>query len=321
MARRSTPPLLLSLGLASFAITGLPDCAESSTSASVTLQAAKTDTPSPKPEAKRDSAPILTTPSAPDSSAVIRRIRHIVDASSCVKYPWLDYNLADRDLAPPAYINGLAVVFAKSLCQLRARDSATVFISRPNTNQAASDSLAQYRATFDRLGIDTEKSETETLKAVYTLAFSHGMMESSGKYCEGFDANAAPTRAEAAEAGLFQTSYDVFGQVANEAEVRKIYNRYKSGQSACYLDTFKPGISCSPQAIIGEGEGAEFQTWLKTCPALATEIEMITLRQVPWHYAPIIHNRAEVVPGCHDMLGQVQEYVENHPAQVCPVLP
>lgn len=285
-------------------------------------------TPTPTPEPTRTPTPTPTTtpapqptptPQPPSTGTATRTITSLAEDSSCARHGWPEYGDSSRNTAPRGYINGVTLTFARSLCRLRGRESTAVFMAAPNSHNDSRDALTHYQAIFDRLDMDTEKSESETLKSLYTLGFGHGMMESSGCYYEGYDTGAGRNRgSEAAEAGLFQTSLDVMGQAGDASQIRKIYDEYRSGRSSCFLENYKPGASCTDRPLLGTGaDGLEFQRWLKSCPALATELAMVTLRTARSHYYPINTRTAEVTTECHELLGRVQSYVEANLSEAC----
>ncbi len=82
-----------------------------------------------------------------------------------------------------------------------------------------------------------DKAGVDTLRHSYTLLIGLGMMESSGKYCEGRDVSECFTTADTAEAGLFQTSY---GAHIHSPSLGDLFKTYKDGdKSQCLLDVFQ----------------------------------------------------------------------------------
>jgi hypothetical protein len=245
------------------------------------------------------------------TAEVTADISKIAQSSSCSTYKW-----KNRGKAPSGYIKGMALVYAKSLCRLRAGQNAAIVTAQKNRNKATYDALTHYESRFDARGMEIDTSGADTLRSVFTLGIGLGMRESSGQYCEGRDLSATNTKADTAEAGLFQTSWNARG--AN-AELTKLFNLYRAGGQKCYLDTFKVGISCSSGDLsnFGSGDGLQFQKLAKSCPAFAAEFAMITLRTLRRHYGPLREDTAEVQSSCYSMLDQVKDYVEAKPAKVC----
>ncbi len=240
------------------------------------------------------------------------RVVGIAASSACSTYSW-----KDRGRAPAGYIKGMALSFARSLCRqknLGGLASAAALMSKANTGNASKDAIAQYASTFDSLNMVIDVSGAETLKSLYTLGLGLGMRESSGKYCEGYDTSAGTETASEAEAGTFQASYNSMGA---SPELQKIYDEYRADSSRCFLSTYKEGVSCKTQSIIGTGAGADYQKFAKSCPAFTAEYTMALLRVLRAHFGPINRKEAEVIPACNAMLDNVKRYVEEDPRNAC----
>lgn len=267
----------------------------------------------PKPSVP--SAPVVSNPAptpvpvASDLNRVIGDISSIASNSSCASYSW-----KNRGRAPASYINGMALTFAKSLCRYKNSESTANLMASRNSGKTSKDVLAWYQASYDAANMSIDSSNADTLRSLYTLGIGLGMRESSGKYCEGYDVTAKQSSSATAEAGMFQTSYN---SVSASVELANLYNEYKQDQSKCYLNVFKPGVSCTARAIYGTGEGAKFQTLAKTCPAFAAEYAMISLRVLRAHYGPINRKEAELRSSCNQMLDDVQSYVDDNRSLVC----
>jgi hypothetical protein len=253
--------------------------------------------------------PPSNPPSGTDLSAVLSDISKIATTSSCAAYSW-----KNRGRAPSGYMAGMAVTFAKSLCRERASETPAKLLASKNSGNLDKDVLAWYESAFDASNLEIDISGPDTLRSLYTLGVGLGMRESSGKYCEGYDVSGGADVSSEAEAGLFQTSYN---SVNSSSELRKLYDEYKADKSKCFLDTFKPGVSCTARGFIGTGEGLVFQQLAKSCPAFAAEFAMLTLRTIRKHYGPINRKEAELNSSCGQMLDSVQSYVEDRSAIVC----
>lgn len=256
-----------------------------------------------------DSTPSTPTPlpTTPTSGAYVDQIKSIAENSSCLTYSW-----KNRGRAPAGYIRGMALTYARSLCRSQAKTSLGMLLASANEGNTKKDAIAYYASVFAGLPVAINTEGAETLRALYTLGIGLGMRESSGVYCEGWDRSAGSNRpASAGEAGLFQTSYD---SLSASAELPKLYSEYKKTKDTrCMLDVFKAGAKCSSLSNLGTGAGADFQAFLKSCPAFATEYAMTTLRVLRSHYGPINRREAEVNSSCNKMLKQVQQLVENDP--------
>lgn len=253
-----------------------------------------------------------TNPTPGSSGAYAEHIASIAASStSCLNYSW-----KNRGKAPAGYIKGIALSYARTLCRLKANEESPTPLAKllsAAKGLTTKDALAHYSSIFSNLGISNSTAGQEPLKSVYALGIGLGMRESSGRYCEGWDRSASSSRpSSSGEAGLFQTSYDSMG--AN-SELSKLYAEYKNNKAGCFLDVYKSGVSCtsSNMANLGTGAGAEFQSFLKSCPGFATEYAMITLRVLRKHYGPINRYETEVNPSCNQMLTKIQEFINDDP--------
>ncbi len=246
------------------------------------------------------------------------QIATIAANSSCARVDW-----RDRGLAPKAFMRGMALVFARAVCQSDRADVRIVSLARavpgPETNKT--DALTWYEAQFAALGMSNATDGVDTLRHAYTLLIGLGMRESSGEFCVGRDRSANFTSADSAEAGLFQTS---FGARNRHSTMSALYEKYKADQSPCLLDIFKRGVTCPAHDAenFGAGEGRRWQQLTKTCPAFATEYAAVLMRVHGGRrgeFGPLRNRAAEVRPVCDAMLKQVQDLVRSHP-QLCSAL-
>ena len=272
----------------------------------VPSQAAKLPIPTSLPVVSTTpivSTPILASTSAPtlastatnqeanpivsDAGAYSDQIKTLVANSACANYSW-----RNRGQAPIGYINGVALSYARSLCRLKTASG-----------------LALYQSNFSALSIPIKNAGEAPLRATYVLGMGLGMRESSGSYCEGWDKSAGSNRSSsAAEAGVFQTSYDSIG---SSPELSKLYAEYKASPERCLLPVFKEGVSCGTSNILGSGAGAEYQAFNKSCPAFATEYAMVMLRVQRSHYGPINRKEAEAIPACNQLLTSIQDFIDS----------
>lgn len=211
----------------------------------------------------------------------------IIDAaakSSCAAYDW-----KNRGHAPNAYVKGVALVYAKALCQQGRSDLAIV--TRAGLGDPSTDALAWY-------GIPSGNR----LRQVYTLLLGLGMRESGGRYCCGRDMSANFSSADSAEAGVFQTSW---GARRSSGELAKLFAKYQASESGCLLDVFKEGIPCSAGNLKNWGDpssdGFKWQALTKRCPAFATEYAAILIRVLGGtrgEFGPLRKKAAEIRPEC-----------------------
>ncbi len=256
----------------------------------------------------------LTPPPATPGSGKLDAIKSMAVNSACYRYSW-----KDRGQMPRGYIKGVALVFARAVCEKSRSDVALV--SRAATTDDARDALSWYRSTFSALGMSNDGG-VDTLRHVYALLLGLGMRESSGKHCTGRDASATNTSSSSAEAGAWQTSWDSRG---SSSELPVLFAKYRKSADGCFLETFREGVSCNASNWENWGTGADgidFQRISKACPAFAAEYAAVMLRTrggKTGHYGPLRTRAAEVRPECDSMLEQVQDYVEANPS-VCDAL-
>src|SRR5262245_52226104 len=247
-------------------------------------------------------APLAEAPSGID------QITRIAAASTIARYEW-----KKRGVACIGYIKGMALVYARAYCKLKAGDAAVTAMAKKKTNDPAKDVLAWYDDKFLAAGMRNDVDGADTLRHLFVLLTGLGMRESSGRYCEGRDMDANNKTGEKAEAGLFQTSYN-----ARRAGplLPPLYDHYKANPSG-FVEIFRERIrpACSPAEFKnwGSGEGVEFQRLSKACPAFAAEFAALGLRHERKHWGPINNKAAEVRPECDAMLRQVQDAVDATP--------
>lgn len=246
--------------------------------------------PKPEPIQVVDDNPIIITP----TDSLRDDIYNIADDSACTKYNW-----KNRGKAYPSYIRGLALMYAKQKC-----GQGTDFIKQPKAT--GKNSLGRnYEDALVHYGI--KGSELET----YTFLIGLGMRESNGKYCKGRDKSQNFTKSDNAEAGIYQMAY--VARVFN-SELKPLYEKYKSGQLPCELDTFKSdAIKCTSYdaKTYGSGEGAAWQKLMKRCPAASVQWAAILIRSQYRHFGPIIRKEVEVLPQCRSMLQNVEKAISG----------
>jgi hypothetical protein len=234
---------------------------------------------------------IVPPPTNPEKTFYTSQINDLAAKSSCATTSW-----ANRGRSPAGYIKGMALSYARSLCRIKKTNSpaAANILSAPSSGNATKDILAHYQDLLAVAGLHVDVGGETALKSTYTVGIGLGMRESSGKYCEGWDTTAGANRpSAAAEAGMFQVSYDSIGA---SPELRRIYDEYKADTSRCLLNTFKEGATCGANSILGTGAGADFQVFMKQCPAFAAEYAMTLVRVLRTHFGPLNRKEAQVMP-------------------------
>ena len=257
------------------------------------------------------SAQDINQPTGVDGTEPYAEILQIAADSDIARYDW-----KNRGRAPRGYIKGMALVFARAYCKLKAGDAIALEMARADSGDGNRDGLAHYRDQFVALGMDNSASSPETLRHLFVLLMGLGMRESSGNYCEGRDLSASNTTAETAEAGLFQTS---FNACSAHPLMGKLFEQYQTNPSG-FVEVFAEGASCSASDAenFGSGPGKEFQRLSKECPAFAAELAAVGLRNVRKHWGPINSHKAEIRPASDELFKQVQAAVDR--SSLCPLL-
>lgn len=271
----------------------------------------------PPPNAIPPSPPLPVKP-PPPIAPPLEEIKKLVRGSKCAAYSW-----KDRGTAPKAYTTGVALVFARGVCQMSRDDIKLVSAARklPESQWDRTDVLSWYNSNFKKLGMTNDVAGVDTLRHVYTLLLGLGMMESSGQYCCGRDMSAGFSSADSAEAGLFQASW---GASRTSNILLPLFETYKKSNTGCMLDIFKEKVQCKSGNAKnwGTGLGYEWQALTKTCPAFATEYAAVLLRTTggtKGEFGPIRRKQVELRPECDSMLLEVQKSVQAN-TEVCSLL-
>jgi hypothetical protein len=245
----------------------------------------------------------ITNPVSVVTTGSTEQLIQIAVNSAIAKYQW-----KDRGTAPMGYIKGMALVYARVYCKLKAGDAAAVEMAKANTGDNNKDALAWFNQEFLNEGMDNSTDGADTLRHLFVLLIGLGMRESSGKYCEGRDKGASNTTAETAEAGLFQTSYNA--RNCNKL-LPDLFIKYAN--STDFVNVFKEGVHCNTSNLenFGTSDGAEFQRLTKACPAFAVEFTAVALRNLRTHWGPINQKKAEIRKDCDGMLKDVQNATDQ----------
>jgi len=247
--------------------------------------------------------------------ATIVAIETLAGKSACYQYSW-----KDRGRMPTGYVKGVALAFARAVCN-RTRSDVLV-VSRSKTGDDASDALSWFDSNFAALGMRNDVAGIEPLRHTYTLLLGLGMRESSGEHCTGRDASATNVSSDSAEAGAWQTSWD---SRSASTELPMLFNLHKGSTRGCFLDTFAEGVTCSAADLKNWGTGADglaFQQLEKKCPGFAAEYAAVMLRVQGGnmgHYGPLRTKAAEIRSECDALFQQVQVVVEQN-LSVCAEL-
>ena len=238
-------------------------------------------------------------------------------ASAIARYSW-----AQRGPAPIGYTAGMAVAYGAAYGRLQSHDPVADRMARPQGGAfrdahgtLKGDGLTWYDEPFKAIGMGSATA-VERLRRLFVLLLGLGMRESSGRYCEGRDRSADNVSADTAEAGLFQTSFNL---VASRPELLDLFHHYQQNPGEGLRGIFEEDVSPPPRPRDLENfgdpgsQGFLFQKLSKECPAMAVEIAALGLREAAGHWGPIINRAAEVRTASLELLKAVERIVDVSP--------
>jgi hypothetical protein len=237
----------------------------------------------------------------------INEIVRIAAASDIADYSW-----DDRGTAPKGYIAGVALCFALAATALVEGDPAAETMAQAERNDNE-DALHWYRSTFDELGMDNSEDGIDTLRHLFALILGLGMRESSGKYCEGRDMSATNVASDTAEAGMFQTSWNIRSCCE---EIPPLLDMFWANPNG-FLKTFQSDVEPDSNDLgnFGSGDGAKYQFLSKFAPAFHAYVTALGMRYLggeEGHWGPIRRGEVELRPEADQMLFSVQRYLSSN---------
>jgi len=234
-----------------------------------------------------------------------QQISAIAIASPVADYPW-----RDRGVAPPGYIQGMAVAYATVVLKWLSGDSGPTEMARAASDDAETDALAWYADVFDDYDMDNSRDGLDTLRHLFVLLLGLGMRESSGQHCCGRDMSADNVEPDTCEAGLFQMSWNM--RSASD-QMQILFDQFDQASLAQgYIRIFERGVICSGSdwQCYGKGtSGYRYQQLAKDKPQFAVETAAIGLRNRRQHWGPINRFEAEVLPEADELFAEVQALV------------
>jgi N-acetylmuramoyl-L-alanine amidase/Putative peptidoglycan binding domain len=232
---------------------------------------------------------------------LVEDIVDLAKGSPIYAYAW-----PDRGLPYPGFVPGMALSFAYSIMgqDNSARDVMSMAAGDPYT-----DALAWYAKEFAALDMSNKVAGVDTLRHLFVMMIGLGPRESSGKYCEGRDMSASNVQSDTAEAGLFQTSWNISN--AHPAIFPMLDEFWQSPRG--FLDTFKEEVYPTAGNLdsYGSGAGIRYQFLSRFCPlfhVMVTAVGMRTLRQ---HWGPINRREVDLREDADDLLRAVQNMVQR----------
>jgi peptidoglycan hydrolase-like protein with peptidoglycan-binding domain len=232
----------------------------------------------------------------------IDTIVEIAETSAIALYSW-----RDRGVAPKGYIAGVALCFALAASALAEEDPTAEVMAQADRNNADKDALTWYRSRFQNMAMYNTEDGIDTLRHLFVMILGLGMRESSGKYCEGRDMSASNTSADEAEAGMFQTSWNIR---SCSSEIPPLLSAFWDNPNG-FLPVFQKDVSPDSNDLgnYGTGDGAKYQFLSKFAPAFHAYVTAIGMRYLRQHWGPINRNEVEIMGEADDMLLDVQHYL------------
>ena len=237
----------------------------------------------------------------------IAAITDIAENSAIASYSW-----RDRGRAPTGYIAGMALCFADALIRLDDEEADASEMSIPNTGDSDKDVFAWYSKQFSSAGMSNSESNSTPaarLRHLFALMIGLGMRESSGRYCEGRDMSASNVQSDTAEAGMFQTSWNIR---SCNGSIPPLLNEFWDNPMG-YREAFQDGVSPDSNDLdnFGSGDGAQYQFLSKYAPLFHALVTGVGLRFLRQHWGPINRSEVELKKDADTMLMAVEDVVDS----------
>jgi len=228
--------------------------------------------------------------------------------------PLQSYDWPGRGESPPGYIPGMCLCYALAVTRLLygGPGNSVAQVLAQQAGDPDDDAVAWYQSElWKQLHIDTDSDGVESMRGLFVIMIGLGMRESSGRYCEGRDMSASNVESDTAEAGLFQTSWNI---ESASPEMGKLMDHYWADPVG-FLEMFADGIypTASNLDVYGSGEGAAYQFLAKFCPAFAVFTSGVGLRKRKDHWGPIKRKEVTLSAAARDLLQAVEDLIaEQH---------
>jgi uncharacterized protein (TIGR02594 family) len=236
--------------------------------------------------------------------------------SSIARYSW-----EDRGAAPIGFTVGMACSFALALDRLNSEDDAAHEMARPDSNDPDHDVFSWYKDEFDDEGMDNSENATpeERLRHLFAFMIGLGPRESSGRYPEGRDMSASNVSADTAEAGMFQTSWNIR---SCNSTIPPLLTQYWNNPCG-FREQFREEVELDSDDLgnYGSGGGAQYQFLSKYAPTFHALVTAIGLRNLRQHWGPVNRYEVELRSEADAMLQAVQALYEAHEEGVAPEPP
>lgn len=229
--------------------------------------------------------------------------------SSVMRISW-----PERGRAPAGFVKGMAAVFAILYARLKVNDQAVLAMVRVVDEPGKHDVFDVLEQHLLAQGMKTgDASMRDRLRYLFVVMYGLGMRESSGRYCCGRDTTAVlEVSAETAEAGPFQTSWDLRGASPEIVRLFDISRGKKVDDFKDMLDVWKEGVIQKPadSQSFGSGQGLWFQVACKTDMEFAVQVAALGLRNRCTAWGPVNRKEVAILSGVDTLLLDIQNFID-----------
>ena len=186
------------------------------------------------------------------------------------------------------------------------------------TGNASKDALTWYHAEFAAEEMPNDVAGIDTLRHLFVMLIGLGMRESSGNHWEGRDTSASNTSADTAEAGLFQTSWNIR---SCSSTIPPLLIEFWADPNG-FRPSFDRGVSPTASNLdnFGRGQGTQYQWLAKFSPAFHALVTGVGMRRLRRHWGPINRRKVDIVGRVDDLLISVQNLVDANVVNQKPYL-
>jgi len=158
-----------------------------------------------------------------------------------------------------------------------------------------------------------EVAGVDTLRHLFVLLFGLGMRGVQRQFLGGPRQSADNVQSDTAEAGLFQTSWNIS---SCSGEIDELLAEYEANPNG-FHPTFARGIDPSTDDLDNAGsagsDGVRYQFLAKRSPAFAALVTAVGLRKLRQHWGPINREEVDLMPEVDDLLIEVQRLLDIEP--------
>jgi murein DD-endopeptidase MepM/ murein hydrolase activator NlpD len=267
-----------------------------------------------------------------------QRIADLIDKSTLrsMRWPQLDRKTGkyEYSLAPPAYLLGMALTYARVYCKWRDLDPYVLLMAaaekdfsatRPKEPKATEgivleDMLYSLRDHFKKSGMANTSDGPDTLRHLFVLLVGLGLRESWGRYYQGPYKATPPEKLATAAAGMFQMSHSLGVGNKGYRAVHGFYEYLRTVPYNGYLTVFAHGMRPGNNKVTDKtpSEPGRFRNFCLTQPALGAELAALAIRYRN-HWSPL-RDKTEPVylsKECDDLFQRIQQRVDAEKLCTC----